>query len=218
MKSARQARFAIAGLVKRLLDFVAASLLVVILSPVFLALAVGVWLRLGRPIIFKQDRPGLAGEPFTIYKFRSMLDITDSKGNLPPNNQRMTPFGRFIRAASLDELPELWNVIKGDMSLVGPRPLMMWYLPRYNAEQARRHDVKPGITGLAQIGGRNTLSWEEKFAFDIEYVDNHDLGLDISILVRTIGKVLARDGISHRDHLSMPEFLGTDSPDASPEQ
>lgn len=218
MTAARNTKFSVGRLTKRLFDVVVATLLVVILSPVFLATAVGVWLRLGRPAIFKQKRPGLAGEPFTIYKFRSMLDITDSNGNLPPNDQRMTSFGRFIRASSIDELPELWNVIKGDMSLVGPRPLMMWYLPRYNAEQARRHDVKPGITGLAQIGGRNAISWEEKFDLDIDYVDNHRLWSDIMILIRTIGKVMSRSGISQSGHVGMPEFLGSDAPDASTEQ
>ena len=217
MTAARNTKFFVARLTKRLFDVGVATLLVVILSPVFLATAVGVWLRLGRPAIFKQKRPGLGGEPFTIYKFRSMLDITDPNGNLPPNDQRMTSFGRFIRATSIDELPELWNVIKGDMSLVGPRPLMMWYLPRYNAEQARRHDVKPGITGLAQIGGRNAISWEEKFALDIEYVDNHSMWLDVTVLVRTIRKVLSRHGISQGDFVGMPEFLGTDAPDTATE-
>ena len=197
---------------KRLFDIVAAGSLVVVLSPALLILAVLVRLRLGHPIIYKQQRPGLAGRPFTLYKFRSMLDLTDSNGTPLPPEQRTTRFGYLIRAISADELPELWNVIKGDMSLVGPRPLMMHYLPRYNAEQARRHDVRPGITGLAQIGGRNAISWDEKFAMDIEYVDNHDLQMDMAILFRTIGTVVSRKGIRHHGNSEMPEFLGTEAP------
>ena len=195
---------------KRAFDLAVATVLAVLLSPVLLIIAALVRGTLGSPVIFKQARPGLHTEPFTIYKFRSMRDLYDEKGEQLPDEQRLTRFGVFIRGLSLDELPELWNVIKGDMSLVGPRPLMMEYLPRYSAEQTRRHDVKPGITGLAQIGGRNALSWEEKFALDLEHVENQTLRMDISILIRTVGHVLMRRGISHDDHATMPEYLGPD--------
>jgi sugar transferase EpsL len=197
---------------KRLFDLVVASSLVVVLSPVILAVAALVRIRLGRPVIYAQQRPGLGGRPFTIYKFRTMVETTDSDGRLLPSVQRTPPFGRRLRGLSLDELPELWNVIRGDMSLVGPRPLMLAYLPRYNAEQARRHDVRPGITGLAQIGGRNAISWEEKFALDVEYVDRHDLRRDVGILLRTIGAVLSRSGIRYAEGIDMPEFLGSERP------
>lgn len=215
MNPIRKIKFSIGGPAKRVFDLVVTGFLVVVLSPVFVALALLVWLLLGRPIIFKQQRPGLHGEPFTIHKFRSMRDVADRNGEPVSDEHRLTRFGRIIRAASLDELPELWNVIRGDMSLVGPRPLMMRYLPRYSPEQARRHDVKPGVTGLAQIGGRNALSWDEKFALDLEYVDNHTLWLDVSILFRTLGKVFSREGISHRDHTTMPDFSGNDDASSS---
>lgn len=194
---------------KRLFDLCVASALLIVLSPIIAAVAAMVRLRLGRPVIFRQERPGLGGRLFTIYKFRTMLDTTDDHGSLLPSVQRTPPFGQRIRALSLDELPELWNVVKGDMSLVGPRPLMPEYLPLYNAEQARRHDVRPGITGLAAISGRNALSWEEKFALDIEYVDNHDLRMDVSILIRTVGTVVSGRGVRYSEQVDMPGFLGS---------
>jgi lipopolysaccharide/colanic/teichoic acid biosynthesis glycosyltransferase len=184
----------------------------VILSPVIVTVAALVRLRLGPPVLYAQQRPGLRGEPFTIYKFRTMLETTDSNGRLLPSVQRTPRFGQRLRAVSLDELPELWNVLKGDMSLVGPRPLMLSYLPRYNSVQARRHDVRPGITGLAQVSGRNAISWEEKFDLDVRYVDSHTLWMDIGILARTVGVVLRRGGIRYAETVDMPEFLGTDSP------
>jgi sugar transferase EpsL len=194
---------------KRLFDVVAATLLLVGLSPVMLVVAVLVRLRLGSPVIYRQERPGLKGRPFMINKFRTMVDARDAAGQLLPSVQRTPPFGQRLRALSLDELPELWNVLKGDMSLVGPRPLMTAYLPRYTAEQARRHDVRPGITGLAQVSGRNAISWEEKFALDVEYVDRQSLRMDLAILARTAGAVLSRSGIRHAEDVDMPEFLGT---------
>jgi lipopolysaccharide/colanic/teichoic acid biosynthesis glycosyltransferase len=198
--------------IKRLFDVVAAALLLVVLSPVLLVVAVLVRIRLGAPVIYRQVRPGLHGRPFTIYKFRTMVDTTDPDGKLLPSVQRTPPFGQRLRSLSVDELPELWNVLKGDMSLVGPRPLMLAYLPRYNAEQARRHDVRPGITGLAQVSGRNAITWEEKFALDVKYVDEHDLRMDLAILARTAGAVLSRRGIRFGESVDMPEFLGTEAP------
>ena len=198
---------------KRVFDLTASSAALVLLSPIFLAVALLVRVRLGSPVFYGQQRPGLHGRPFTIYKYRSMLDTVDENGKLLPSVERTPPFGERLRALSLDELPELWNVVRGDMSLVGPRPLMMEYLPRYTSEQARRHTVKPGITGLAQIGGRNAITWEEKFALDIEYVDNHDLRLDITILVRTVKTVLSREGVRYGERVDMPTFLGTEAPD-----
>jgi lipopolysaccharide/colanic/teichoic acid biosynthesis glycosyltransferase len=203
---------------KRAFDFVVATSALIVLSPVLAAVAALVRIRLGGPVIFRQSRPGLHGSQFTIYKFRTMLDTTDANGDLLPSIQRTPAFGQRLRALSLDELPELWNVIKGDMSLVGPRPLMTSYLPRYNAEQSRRHDVRPGITGLAQVNGRNGISWEEKFALDVEYVDTHDLPMDVAILARTIGAVLSGDGVRYSETVDMPEFLGTEAPTPSPVQ
>jgi lipopolysaccharide/colanic/teichoic acid biosynthesis glycosyltransferase len=204
---------------KRVFDVAAASVLLVLLSPVMLVIGLLVRSRLGSPVIYRQLRPGLHGRPFAIYKFRSMLDTTDATGELLPGVERTPPFGRHLRALSLDELPELWNVVKGDMSLVGPRPLMMSYLPRYDRVQARRHEVRPGITGLAQVSGRNALSWEDKFALDVEYVDNHDMRMDLAILLRTVRAVVAREGIRHSENVDMPEFLGTEgtAPKADPE-
>jgi len=196
---------------KRLFDVVAATVLVIGLSPVIAVVAILVRLRLGAPVIYSQDRPGLGGRPFRIYKFRTMLETADATGKLLPSVQRTPPFGQQLRALSLDELPELWNVLKGDMSLVGPRPLMLAYLPRYNAEQARRHDVRPGITGLAQVSGRNAISWEEKFALDVRYVEQHSLRMDLAILARTAGAVLSRTGIRYAESVDMPEFLGTEA-------
>ncbi len=197
---------------KRLFDVVVATSLLIILSPVIVGVAVLVRLRLGRPVIYSQERPGIWGKPFAIYKFRTMDDTTDANGRLLPSVQRTPPFGQRLRALSLDEMPELWNVIRGDMSLVGPRPLMTAYLPRYDAVQARRHDVRPGITGLAQISGRNAISWEEKFALDVRYVENHSIRMDLGILARTVGAVLSRTGIRYGEGVDMPEFLGTDAP------
>lgn len=194
---------------KRLFDLVIALLALFILAPVIGLVALLVHLKLGAPVLFRQQRPGLHGKPFTLYKFRTMTDARDAAGNLLPDSERLTPFGRFLRSTSLDELPELWNVIKGDMSLVGPRPLLMKYLDRYTPEQARRHEVKPGITGWAQINGRNTLTWEDKFKLDIWYVDHLSLALDLKILVLTLVKVFKREGISAIDHDTMPEFTGT---------
>jgi sugar transferase EpsL len=208
MTSARRAAGAPARS-KRLFDLVGATLLLIVLSPVIAAVAALVRLRLGRPVIYRQERPGLGGRPFKIYKFRTMLNTTDENGMLLPSAHRTSRFGQRIRALSLDELPQLWNVIKGDMSLVGPRPLMPEYLPLYNAEQARRHEVRPGITGLTAISGRNALTWEEKFALDIEYVDNHDLRMDLDILMRTFGTVLSRRGVRHSEQVDMPDFLGS---------
>jgi lipopolysaccharide/colanic/teichoic acid biosynthesis glycosyltransferase len=163
---------------------------------------------MGRPIFFKQIRPGLRGNPFLIYKFRTMLDLRDENGNLLPDEKRLTKIGKFLRNTSLDELPELWNVLKGDMSLVGPRPLLMEYLGRYTPEQARRHNVKPGITGWAQINGRNAISWDEKFKLDVWYVDNWNIFLDLKIIFITLIKVIKREGISAEGHATMPEFKG----------
>jgi len=165
----------------------------------------------GSPVFFRQRRPGLHGEPFTICKFRTMTDVRDAQGNLLPDEQRLTPFGRFLRCTSLDELPELFNVLKGDMSLVGPRPLLMRYLDRYTPEQMRRHEVRPGITGWAQVNGRNALTWEQKFALDVWYVDHQSLWLDLKIIVLTVWKILKREGISQPGQATMEEFMGVQS-------
>ena len=196
---------------KRAFDIVVGTALAAVLSPVIVAVAVLVRVRLGRPVIYSQERPGLVGRPFTIYKFRTMVETTDATGRLLPSVDRTPPFGERLRALSLDELPELWNVIRGDMSLVGPRPLMMEYLPRYSPEQARRHEVRPGITGLAQVSGRNAISWEEKFALDVRYVETQGLLTDIGILIRTIGVVLSRGGVRYAESIDMPEFLGSEA-------
>ena len=193
---------------KRLLDFVVSLVAVIIGSPLLLILALCVLFDVGRPIFFTQMRPGLKGRPFRLVKFRTMR----GHGSPQSDEQRLTRFGRWLRATSLDELPELWNVLRGDMSLVGPRPLLMQYLPRYSKEQMRRHDVRPGLTGWAQINGRNALSWEEKFKFDVWYVDNRSFLLDLKILLRTAAAVFARHGITHGDAATMPEFTGTSSP------
>jgi sugar transferase EpsL len=193
---------------KRFFDVLLAVPAVMLLSPVLLVLAILVRVKLGAPVLFRQQRPGLHGELFEILKFRTMTDTRDEAGHLLPDAERMHPFGRFLRQVSLDELPELFNVIRGDMSLIGPRPLMPQYLERYSPEQMRRHDVLPGITGWAQINGRNAISWEEKFALDLYYVDHVSLGLDLHILMITILKVLRREGISAADHATMPEFWG----------
>lgn len=196
---------------KRFLDILISSCLLILLSPLFLLIALIVYLGMGRPVIFSQLRPGVKGKPFKMYKFRTMTEATDDKGNLLPDDERLTSVGRFLRETSLDELPELFNVLKGDMSLVGPRPLLMQYLPRYTSEQARRHEVKPGVTGWAQVNGRNALTWEEKFKLDVWYVDNWSLWLDIKILFITLLKVLKREGISADGCATMPEFMGTET-------
>jgi len=199
--------------VKRLLDIIISAVALILLCPVILWTSWKVRKHLGVPIVFRQSRPGLNAKPFELVKFRSMRDAIDSMGNPLPDAERMTPFGHFLRASSLDELPELWSVLKGDMSLVGPRPLLNEYLPLYNAEQARRHEVRPGITGWAQVNGRNSLSWEEKFKLDIWYVDNHTVWLDIKILLMTVRKVLVREGISADGEVTMSKFSGTKSSD-----
>lgn len=193
---------------KRLLDILGALLGLVLFLPAFLIIALAISVQMGRPLFFVQTRPGYLGIHFKMYKFRTMNDKRDSYGNLLPDQNRITSVGRFLRSSSLDELPELFNVLKGDMSLVGPRPLLMQYLDRYTPEQARRHEVKPGITGWAQVNGRNALSWEEKFALDVWYVDNWSLGLDVRILALTVGKVFRREGISAAGEATMPEFMG----------
>ncbi len=191
------------------LDVVLAVAALLLLFPFLLLIALFVWRNLGSPILFRQQRPGLHGKPFTLLKFRTMTDARDADGNLLPDEKRLTRFGQFLRRTSLDELPELFNVLRGDMSLVGPRPLLMHYLDLYTPEQARRHEVKPGITGWAQINGRNALSWEEKFELDVWYVDHVSLWLDLKILALTVWKVLRREGISQEGHATMAQFTGT---------
>jgi sugar transferase EpsL len=193
---------------KRLFDFSVAMVLVVVLSPLFVWLALLVWKKLGNPVIFRQMRPGLNGRPFMIYKFRSLTDETDEQGKLLPDSERFTRFSALLRQSSLDELPELINVLKGDMSLVGPRPLLMQYLKRYDAFQARRHEVRPGITGWAQVKGRNALSWEEKFRLDVWYVDHGHFLLDLKIMVMTLVQVYRREGIHQKGHVTATEFMG----------
>ncbi|MCX7933982.1 MAG: sugar transferase [Planctomycetota bacterium] len=194
---------------KRLLDICVSFLLLLLCLPVFAAIALAIALAMGRPIFFQQPRPGKGGKPFLLLKFRTMSEARDQKGCLLPDAERLTPLGRFLRRTSLDELPQLWNVLRGDMSLVGPRPLLMEYLPRYNAVQQRRHEVKPGITGWAQINGRNALSWEEKFALDVWYVDHRSLWLDIKILGLTLWAVVRGEGISAPGEATMPPFMGS---------
>jgi len=196
------------SVVKRLFDISVALLGLVVLAPLGILIALLVLASVGRPIIFSQTRPGLGGKPFLIYKFRTMSDEHDEDGRVLSDAARLTRFGGFLRSTSLDELPELWNVLIGDMSLVGPRPLLMEYLPLYTSEQARRHDVRPGMTGWAQIKGRNALSWAEKFDLDVWYVDNRSFWLDLRILGSTIVMVLKREGISHADSATMPKFTG----------
>ncbi|NOX62601.1 MAG: sugar transferase [Chloroflexi bacterium] len=196
---------------KRVFDLIVATVAIIILSPVLLVVALLVWSMLGSPIFFRQQRPGLHGKPFIIYKFRTMLDARDARGNLLSDAERLTPFGRFLRSLSLDELPELFNVIKGDMSLVGPRPLLMQYLERYTSEQMRRHEVRPGITGWAQVNGRNTLSWEERFGLDVWYVDHLTFRLDLKILALTLWKTIKREGVNQPGRATMEEFMGSRS-------
>lgn len=195
---------------KRTFDLIASLLALVLLSPLLALIALLVRLKLSSPILFRQQRPGLHGEPFILYKFRTMTDARDAQGNLLPDAERLTRLGRFLRSASLDELPALFNVLKGDISLVGPRPLLMQYLDRYTPEQMRRHEVKPGITGWAQVNGRNALTWEQKFALDVWYVDHWSLWLDLKIIALTIWKILKREGISQPGQATMEEFMGSD--------
>lgn len=193
---------------KRLLDFTVAAFGLVVSAPMLAVVAVAIAVDLGRPVLFVQQRPGLHGKPFWLVKFRTMREATDAFGLPLPDGQRLTRVGQVLRALSVDELPQLWNVLRGDMSLVGPRPLLVRYLPRYSREQARRHEVRPGITGLAQVRGRNAITWEEKFVLDVWYVDHWSLGLDAVILGQTLLRVLGRDGISSKGHATMAEFMG----------
>ncbi|MBE3144317.1 MAG: sugar transferase [Planctomycetes bacterium] len=200
--------------VKRLFDIISSAAGLIVISPLLVVLAVLVRLKLGSPILFCQQRPGLGGKAFVIYKFRTMTDQRDASGNLLPDSQRLPAFGQFLRSTSFDELPELLNVLKGDMSIVGPRPLMMKYLSRYTTEQARRHEVKPGITGWAQINGRNAISWEDKFKLDVWYVDNWTLWLDVKIILKSVWMVATKQGITQQGRATMDEFMGTPQNDA----
>jgi len=196
---------------KRLFDLFVALLVTLITWPIMLVVAVLVRRYLGSPVLFSQVRPGLRGRPFLVYKFRTMTDARDNQGGLLPDDVRLTRFGLFLRRSSLDELPQLFNVIKGDISLVGPRPLLMEYMPLYTEEQARRHEIRPGITGWAQVNGRNAISWEQKFVLDVWYVDHQSFWLDMKILALTVKKVLIKDGISAQGVETMPRFLGSDN-------
>ena len=195
-------------MMKRTFDIVLSLLGLIVLSPLLVIVALLVRWQMGSPVLFRQTRPGLHGKPFEMIKFRTMRDAVDAQGKPLPDSERLTRLGRSLRATSIDELPELWNVLKGDMSLVGPRPLLMEYLPLYSTEQARRHEVRPGITGWAQVNGRNAISWEEKFALDVWYVDNRSLWLDLKVLWLTVLKVVSRQGISAAGEATMPKFTG----------
>lgn len=197
-------------MLKRLFDLLMAGTALLVFTPVLLVVAILVRLKLGSPILFSQVRPGLNGQPFKMFKFRTMLDAQDAQGNPLPDDKRLTKFGSLLRSTSLDELPGLWNVLKGDMSLVGPRPLLVEYLPLYSPEQAKRHLVRPGITGWAQVNGRNAISWEQKFKLDTWYVENQSFGLDVKIIFLTIKKVLIRHGISAEGEVTMSKFTGSD--------
>lgn len=194
---------------KRLLDIIIATIALILLSPLYAFVAYKVKKNLGSPVLFRQVRPGLHGKPFEMIKFRTMKDAVDEQGNPLPDSERLTPFGQMLRSTSLDEMPELWNVIKGDMSVVGPRPLLMEYLPLYNEEQAKRHDVRPGMTGHAQVNGRNAISWEEKFKLDTWYVENQSTVLDFKIMLKTVQKVIAKDDISAEGEATMTRFIGS---------
>ncbi|WP_441370245.1 sugar transferase [Acinetobacter lwoffii] len=196
-------------MLKRLLDMIIASIALILLSPLYAVVAYKVRKNLGSPVLFRQVRPGLHGKPFEMIKFRTMKDAVDEQGNPLPDSERLTPFGQMLRSTSLDEMPELWNVIKGDMSIVGPRPLLMEYLPLYSPEQAKRHDVRPGMTGYAQVNGRNAIGWEEKFKLDTWYVENQSIWLDFKIMFKTVHKVLAKDDISAEGEATMTKFTGT---------
>ena len=193
---------------KRLMDLTVATAMLIIAAPLIVVVAILVYVNIGRPVLFRQVRPGFQGRPFELIKFRSMRGERDSSGRLLSDAERLTSFGRLLRSTSLDELPELYNVLRGDMSLVGPRPLLMEYLPLYSAEQRRRHDVRPGITGWAQVNGRNAVSWDARFAMDVWYVDNRTMSLDLRILFMTLGKVIARDGVSESGQATMTKFRG----------
>lgn len=195
-------------MLKRLLDIIIASIALILLSPLYFYVAHKVKKNLGSPVLFRQVRPGLHGKPFEMIKFRTMKDAVDIQGNPLPDHERLTPFGKMLRSTSLDEMPELWNVIKGDMSIVGPRPLLMEYLPLYNTEQAKRHNVRPGMTGHAQVNGRNAIGWDEKFKLDTWYVDNQSTLLDFKIMFQTVHKVLAKDDISAEGEATMTRFEG----------
>lgn len=197
-------------MIKRLLDIIIASIALILLSPLYFYVAHKVKKNLGSPVLFRQIRPGLHGKPFEMIKFRSMKDAVDAQGNPLPDSERLTPFGKMLRSSSLDEMPELWNVIKGDMSIVGPRPLLMEYLPLYNQEQAKRHLVRPGMTGYAQVNGRNAISWEEKFKLDTWYVENQSIWLDFKIMLKTVKKVLAKDDINAENDATMSKFNGNE--------
>ncbi|MDC4502007.1 sugar transferase [Acinetobacter baumannii] len=197
-------------MLKRLLDIIIASIALILLSPLYFYVAYKVKKNLGSPVLFRQVRPGLHGKPFEMIKFRTMKDATDAQGNPLPDSERLTPFGKMLRSTSLDEMPELWNVIKGDMSIVGPRPLLMEYLPLYNKEQAKRHDVRPGMTGHAQVNGRNAIGWEEKFKLDTWYVENRTLWLDFKIMLQTVKKVIAKDDINEAGEATMSKFTGSE--------
>lgn len=196
-------------MLKRLLDIIIASIALILLSPLYAYVAYKVKKNLGSPVLFRQVRPGLKGKPFEMIKFRTMKDAIDAQGNPLPDSERLTPFGKMLRSSSLDEMPELWNVIKGDMSIVGPRPLLMEYLPLYSPEQAKRHNVRPGMTGHAQVNGRNAIGWDEKFKLDTWYVDNQSTALDFKIMFKTVHKVLAKDDISAEGEATMTKFTGT---------
>ena len=196
-------------MLKRLLDIIIASIALILLSPLYAFVAYKVKKNLGSPVLFRQVRPGLHGKPFEMIKFRTMRDALDAQGNPLPDSERLTPFGKMLRSSSLDEMPELWNVIKGDMSIVGPRPLLTEYLPLYNTEQAKRHNVRPGMTGHAQVNGRNAIGWEEKFKLDTWYVENQSTLLDFKIMFKTVHKVLAKDDISAEGEATMTKFVGS---------
>lgn len=203
--------------IKRPQDFLCASAALIVLSPVMAVTALLVRTKLGTPVLFRQERPGVDGKPFMLYKFRSMTDKRDENGDLLPDEDRLPPFGQKLRSTSLDELPELINIWKGDMSVVGPRPLLMRYLPRYNAHQARRNEVRPGFTGLAQVHGRNAITWEEKFDWDVRYVDNVSFLGDWKIIFQTVKTVLSHEGISSGTSVTMEEFMGTPEPETTGE-
>lgn len=196
-------------MLKRLLDIIIASIALILLSPLYALVAYKVKKNLGSPVLFRQVRPGLHGKPFEMIKFRTMKDAVNEQGNPLPDSERLTPFGQMLRSTSLDEMPELWNVIKGDMSIVGPRPLLMEYLPLYNTEQAKRHHVRPGMTGHAQVNGRNAIGWDEKFKLDTWYVENQSTWLDFKIMLKTVKKVLAKDDISAAGEATMSKFTGS---------